>query len=52
MVIEVASDERNIDVAAFPDGFAVVESFENGEMAGMFLDLAGDGVEKFCALVT
>src|SRR5690348_12667276 len=41
----MAGDERDIDVAGFADGLAVVESFEDGEAAGMFLDLASEGVE-------
>ena len=45
VVVEVAGDERDVDVARFADGLAVVESFEDGKAAGVFLDLAGDGVE-------
>src|SRR5579859_4940543 len=45
-MIEVASDERNINVAAFANGLAVIERFEDGEAAGMFLDLAGKRVEE------
>jgi hypothetical protein len=32
-MIEVAGHQRNIDVAAFADGFTVVESFQDSEAA-------------------
>jgi hypothetical protein len=44
MMIEMAGHERNIDVASFPDGFAVIDRFKNGEQARMFLDLPSNGV--------
>ena len=45
VMIEMASDKRDVDVAGFADGLAVVERFEDGEAARVFLDLAGEGVE-------
>ena len=45
VVVEVAGYKRDVDVAAFADGFAVVESFQDGQAAGVLLDLAGQGVE-------
>ena len=44
-MVEVAGDERDVDVAGFANGLAIVESFEDGEAAGVFLDLAGESVE-------
>ena len=51
VVIEMARDEGNIDVAALADGLAVVHGFENGETAGMFLHLARESIEIAGALV-
>jgi len=51
VVVEVAGDERDVDVAGLADGFAVVEGFEDGEAAGVLLDLAGEGVEIAGSLV-
>ncbi len=51
MVVEVAGDERDVDVAGLADGLAVVHGLEHGEAAGVLLDLAGEGVEIAGALV-
>ena len=51
VVIEVARDERNVDVAALADRLAVVHRFENGEAARMLLHLARESVEIARALV-
>ena len=45
VMVEVASDERNIDVAGLADRLAVVEALEHGEQPGMFLHRARQGVE-------
>ena len=45
MVIEVADDERNIDIAALANGLAVVHGFEHGEAAGMLLHGSRQSVE-------
>ena len=47
VVVEVAGDEGDVDVAGFADGLSVVEGFEDGEKSRVLLDLAGDGVENF-----
>jgi hypothetical protein len=44
VVIEVPSDERNVDVARFANRFAVIERLENREETAVLLNLAGDGV--------
>src|SRR5690348_16360132 len=41
----MARDKRNIDVAGFANGLAVIERFKNGKAAGMFLDLARESVK-------
>ena len=51
MVIEVARDEGNVDVAALADGLAVVDGLEDGEAARVLLDLAREGVEIAGALM-
>ena len=51
VMVEVAGNERNINIAAFADGFAVVERFEDGQAARVLLDLPGKAVEKLGALV-
>ena len=45
VVVEMADGERDIQVARFANGFAVIERFEDGEQAGVFLQGTGDGVE-------
>ena len=45
MVIEVAGDKRNVDVAALANRLAVVHCFEDGETARVLLHLAGESVE-------
>src|SRR5581483_8411842 len=52
VVVEVAGDERDVDVAGLADGLAVVHGLEHGETAGPLLHLAREGVEIACALVT
>ena len=51
VVVEVAGDEGDIDVAGLADGLAVVDGFEDGELAGVLLYLAGEGVKVTGALV-
>ncbi len=51
VVVEMAVDQRDIDVAAFADRFAVVERLQHTEKTGMFLHQAGEGVEVFGALM-
>ena len=51
MVVEVAGDERDVDVAGLADGLAVVHGLEHGEAARVLLDLAREGVEIAGALV-
>src|SRR5215472_7355418 len=45
-MIEMAGDERDINIAALADGLTVVERFENREAPRMLLHLARHGVEK------
>ena len=51
VVIEMAGDKRNVDVAALANGLAVVHGFEHGEAARMLLHLAGQRVEIASAFV-
>ena len=51
VVGEVAGDEGDVDVAGLADRFAVVEGFQDGEEAGVFLRQAGEGVEVLGAFV-
>ncbi len=44
-------DEGDVDVAALTDRFAVVEGFQRGEEAGVFLGEAREGVEDLRAFV-
>src|SRR5690606_1473892 len=50
--IEMPDREGHVDVAAFPDRFAVVQRFEDGEEAGLFLHLSRDGIEDARARVS
>src|SRR5581483_9514405 len=52
VVVEVAGNEGDVDVAGLADGLAVVHGLEHGETARVLLDLAREGVEIACALVT
>ena len=47
----MADGEGDIQVTRFADGLAIIERFEDGEQAGVFLQGAGDGVEMAGALV-
>lgn len=49
MVVKMSSNERDVDVAGFADGFSVVKGFENCEESGVLLDLASDRIEEFGA---
>ncbi len=49
VVIKMARDERNIDVAAFANRLAVVHSLEDGEPARMLLHLPRQRIEIACA---
>ena len=44
--------QRDVYVAAFADGLAVVEAFEHGEQARVFLYVAREGVQIARALMT
>src|SRR5215467_15921096 len=52
VMVEMAGYQRNIQIAAFTDGFAVVESLEYGEPARMLLHLASQRIEKARTLVS
>ena len=41
----MARHQRNIDVAGFADGLAVIERFQHGEQARVFLDLPRQRIE-------
>ena len=45
VIIKMAGDERDVNIARLADRLAVVHCFEDGEQARMFLDLTGDGVQ-------
>src|SRR5579875_3133858 len=45
MIVEMAGDERDIDIAGLTNGLAVVQRFQHGEQARVLLDVAGNGVE-------
>ena len=45
MVVEMAGHQRNVDIARFADGLAIVHRLQHGEEALALLDGAGDGVE-------
>lgn len=49
MVVKMSSDEGDVDVAGFADGFSVIEGFEDSEEASVLLDLSRDCVEVFGA---
>ena len=42
----MAGDKRHVDVAAFPDGLAVVKRLKHGEQARMFLNQPRDGIQN------
>src|SRR5262249_10824622 len=46
VMIEMPCDQRNIDVAALANRFAVVECFQHCEAARMFLNLASQSIQK------
>ena len=45
VVEEVGGGERHVDVAGLPDGLAVVERLEHGQLPGPLLEQPGDPVE-------
>src|SRR5204863_9855577 len=45
MMIKMPRYQRNIDIAAFTNGLAVVQCFEDREPARMFLHLPGQRIE-------
>ena len=56
VMVKMPSDQRNINIAALADWFAVVDGFKNGEPARMFLhqpghriEIAGAGVRSKCS---
>ena len=51
MIVEMARHQRDVDIARFADGFAVIEALDHRQEARVFLDVAGDGVEVAGALV-
>ena len=48
MEIEMPGNQGNINIPTFPNGFSIVQCFNNREEAGMFLHQSCDRVEKFC----
>jgi len=52
MVVEMAGDERNVDVAALADRLAVVQRFQHGEQPAVALHQAGERVEIAGAAMT
>ena len=46
MVVEMAGDQRDVDIAGFADRFAVVHRLQNGQHAGVLLHQAGQRVER------
>jgi hypothetical protein len=51
VVVEVAGDQRDVDVARLADRLAVVERLQHGEQAGVLLHLARERVEVARAAV-
>ena len=51
MMIEMAGDERHVDVARFADRLAVVDRFQHREKALALLHVPGERVEIARALV-
>src|SRR4029077_18029455 len=51
VMVEMAGDQRNIDVAAFTNRLAVVKRFQDGEAARMLLHLTRQRVEKLGTLM-
>ena len=51
MVVEMTSDQRDVDIAAFADRFAVVDGFQDGEEPCVLLDVTCQGVEVFGAFM-
>ena len=51
-MIEVARDQRNVDVAALADGLAVVDGLQHGETARVLLHLARERIEITGALMS
>ena len=47
MVVKVTGDEGHVDVPALPDWLSVVQTFQNGEQAGVLLDESGEGIKVF-----
>src|SRR2546427_2904272 len=45
VVVEVAGDERDVEVAGLADRLAVVHALEHGEESGVALHLAGERVQ-------
>ncbi len=45
VVVEVAGDERDVEVARLADGLAVVERLQHREQPAVLLDAARDGVQ-------
>ena len=45
VVIEMADDQRNVDVAAFADRLAVIQRLQHRQQAGVLLDMAGQRVK-------
>ena len=50
MVVEVAGDERDIEVAGFADRFTIVHRLQDRQKSGMFLDEAGNRIKVAGAL--
>ena len=52
MVIEMPLRQRDVDVARFPNGFAVVQGFQHCEQAGVLLQQTGQRIKVFRTPVT
>jgi hypothetical protein len=45
MMVKMTRDQWDIDITRFADRLSVIERFQDGELAGMFLNLPSDGVK-------
>ncbi len=52
VMIKMPRYQRYINVAAFPDGLAVVQRFQHRQAPRIFLHLPRQRIQIFCALVT
>ena len=52
VIKKMRGHQRQIDVAAFLDGFAAIHRFDHGEFARFLLNDAGDAIEIFAAFAS